>query len=74
MSRGPSLNAQNAPVVAPTEGVNTDVGGNRGTVVGMSAPNVPRTRTQAQVPGGAQLIQNGAEGMERAMPRVSQIR
>jgi len=74
MSRGPSLNAQNAPSVAPVEGMNTEVGGNRGNDMAMSVPNVPRTRTQAQVPGGAQILSNGADGMERAMPRISQIR
>jgi len=74
MSRGPSLNAQNAPVVPPTEGMNSEVGGNRGSDIAMNVPNVPRTRTQAQVPGGAQVLQNGADGMERTMPMTSQIR
>ena len=72
--RGPSLNAQSAPNVPATEGMNTEVGGNRGEDVLMSVSNVPRTRTQAQVPGGAQMIANGADGQERNMPRASVVR
>jgi hypothetical protein len=72
--RGPSLNAQNAPAVAPTEGMNTEVGGDRGQAVAMNVSNIPRTRTQAQVPGGAQMIANGADGQQRSMPVVSVVR
>ena len=74
MSRGPSLNATNAPSVPTTEGLNTEVGGDRGESLTMNVSNVPRTRTQAQVPGGAIAIANGADGQERQMPVVSVIR
>jgi len=75
MSRGPNLNAQNAPSVATTEGLHTEIGGDRGSNLETPAvSNVPRTRTQAQVPGGATLIANGAEGRERNMPRVQIVR
>ena len=69
-SIGPSLSAQGAPSV-PEDGMDS---GNRGEDVVMSAPAVPRTRTAAQVPGGAAMVQNAAAGMERTMPRVSVIR
>ena len=72
--RGPSLNAQNAPSVPETEGMNTEVGGNRGENVQMSVPAVPRTRTMAQVAGGAQMIANGADGQERTMPQANVVR
>jgi hypothetical protein len=74
MSRGPSLNAQDAPAVAPVEGMNTEVGGDRGMDGAFLVPNVPRTRTQAQLPNGAVMLENGAEGRERAMPRASVVR
>lgn len=74
MSLGPSLNATQAPSVAPAEGVNTESGGNRGDSLTTNIGNVPRTRTAAQVPGGMQAIQNGADGQERQMPVVSVIR
>lgn len=69
-SRGPSLNAQNAPSV-PEDGMPSSM---RGEDVLMTAPATPRTRTMAQVPGGAQMIENAAAGMERSMPRVSVVR
>ena len=72
-SRGPSLTAQNSPAV-PAEGINTEQGGNRGTDISMSVPAVPRTRTQAQVPGGATVIANSGQGQDRNMPKVSVIR
>lgn len=72
--RGPSLNAQNAPAVAPVSGMNTEVGGDRGMEGNLSMSNVPRTRTQAQVPGGINMVQNGANGAERTMPTSSVVR
>jgi hypothetical protein len=72
-SRGPSIDAKNAPAV-PAEGMNTEQGGNRGNDVVMSVPAVPRTRTQAQVPGGATIVANSGHGQDRTMPKVSVIR
>jgi len=74
MSRGPSLNATQAPNVSPVEGLNTEVGGDRGESLTVAVSNVPRTRTQAQIPNGAVAIANGADGQERQMPVVSVIR
>ena len=74
MSQGSSLNAQKAPNVASGEGLNTEQGGNRGQVVSMKVSNTPRTRTQAQISGGKQMIDNAADDQGRDMPRVSVVR